>query len=80
MAALIAAARDPAFPAEIVLVVSNRPSAPGLLLAQDAGVSAVALDHRPFAGDRTAHEAAHRRGAAGGGDASWSASPVICGC
>jgi phosphoribosylglycinamide formyltransferase 1 len=58
MAALIAAARDPAFPAEIVLVVSNRPSAPGLLLAQEAGVSAVALDHRPFAGDRTAHEAA----------------------
>ena len=30
MAALIAAARDPAYPAEIVLVVSNRPDAAGL--------------------------------------------------
>jgi phosphoribosylglycinamide formyltransferase 1 len=58
MAALIAAARDPAFPAEIVLVVSNRPGAPGLSLARDAGVRTVVLDHRPFAGDRAAHEVA----------------------
>ena len=58
MAALIAAARDPDFPAEIVLVVSNRPNAPGLSLARDAGVRAIAIDHRPFAGDRAAHEAA----------------------
>lgn len=57
MAALIAAARDPAFPAEIVLVVSNRPSAPGLSLAHAAGIRTLALDHRPFAGDRAAHEA-----------------------
>ena len=40
MAALIAAARDPAYPAEIVLVMSNRPDAPGLTLARDAGVAA----------------------------------------
>jgi phosphoribosylglycinamide formyltransferase-1 len=58
MAALIAAARDPAYPAEVVLVVSNRPDAPGLALAQEAGVAAVAIDHRPFRGDRAAHEAA----------------------
>jgi phosphoribosylglycinamide formyltransferase-1 len=58
MAALIAAARDPVFPAEIVLVVANRPSAPGLALAQGAGIRTVALDHRPFAKDRAAHEAA----------------------
>ena len=58
MAALIAAARAPDFPAEIVLVVSNRPNAPGLSLAREAGVHAVAIDHRPFAGDRAAHEAA----------------------
>jgi phosphoribosylglycinamide formyltransferase-1 len=58
MAALVAAARDPAFPAEIVLVVSNRPGAPGLSLARDAGIRAIAIDHRPFAGNRTAHEAA----------------------
>jgi len=58
MAALIAAARDPAYPAEIVLVVSNRPDAPGLALALQAGVPAMAIDHRPFGGDRAAHEAA----------------------
>jgi phosphoribosylglycinamide formyltransferase 1 len=58
MAALIAATRDPDFPAEIVTVVSNRPNAPGLLLAKDAGVRAAAIDHRPFVDDRAAHEAA----------------------
>jgi phosphoribosylglycinamide formyltransferase 1 len=56
MASLIAAARDPAYPAEIVLVVSNRPDAPGLDLAREAGVPAVAIDHRRFGGNRAAHE------------------------
>jgi phosphoribosylglycinamide formyltransferase-1 len=58
MAALIAAAREPAYPADIVLVIANRPDAAGLALARDAGVAAVAIDHRPFRGDRAAHEAA----------------------
>jgi phosphoribosylglycinamide formyltransferase-1 len=58
MASLIAAARDPAFPAEIVLVISNRPLAPGLTLAEAAGIQAVSVDHRLFAGDRAAHEVA----------------------
>ncbi len=58
MAALIAAARDPRFPAEIVLAVSNRPDAAGLALAREAGVTALAIDHRPFRGNRAAHEAA----------------------
>ena len=57
MAALIAATRDPGYPAEIVLVLSNRPDAAGLALAREAGVAAVAIDHRPFRGDRAAHEA-----------------------
>ena len=30
-------------------MVSNRPDAPGLSLARDAGVPAAAIDHRPFA-------------------------------
>ena len=30
----------------------------GLALAREAGVAAVAIDHRPFRGDRAAHEAA----------------------
>src|SRR5579863_436578 len=58
MAALIAAAREPGYPAEIVLVISNRPDAAGLALAREAGVPALAVDHRPFKGDREAHEAA----------------------
>jgi formyltetrahydrofolate-dependent phosphoribosylglycinamide formyltransferase len=37
MAALIAAARDPDYPAEVVLVLSNRSDAAGLALAWDAG-------------------------------------------
>jgi phosphoribosylglycinamide formyltransferase 1 len=58
MASLIAAAHDEGYPAEVVLVVSNRPDAPGLDLARRAGVKAVAIDHRTFKGDRAAHEAA----------------------
>ena len=58
MASLIAAAREPGYPAEIVLVVSNRPEAPGLELARKADVPAIAIDHRAFRGDRAAHEAA----------------------
>lgn len=56
--ALIEAARDPAYPAEIALVVSNNPDAPGLAAARAAGVEAVAVDHRPFGKDREAHERA----------------------
>jgi phosphoribosylglycinamide formyltransferase-1 len=48
--ALTAAARDPAFAADIVLVVSNRPDAAGLAFASDAGITAVAIDHKSFAG------------------------------
>jgi phosphoribosylglycinamide formyltransferase-1 len=58
MASLIAASRDAGYPAEIVLVVSNRPDAAGLARASDAGVPVCVLDHRPFRGDRAAHEAA----------------------
>jgi phosphoribosylglycinamide formyltransferase-1 len=58
MAALIDATREPDYPAEVVLVVSNRPDAGGLALARDAGVTAASVDHRPFKGDRAAHEAA----------------------
>jgi phosphoribosylglycinamide formyltransferase 1 len=57
MAALVNAARHPGYPAEIVLVLSNRPMAPGLALARDAGIAARAIDHRPFGGDRASHEA-----------------------
>ncbi len=58
MASLLEAAADPAYPAEIALVLSNRPEAPGLARAAAAGVEALAIDHRPFGRDRAAHEAA----------------------
>jgi phosphoribosylglycinamide formyltransferase-1 len=58
MEALIAAARDSAFPAEITLVLSNRPEAPGLATARAAGVRAEVIDDRLFGRDRIAHEAA----------------------
>jgi len=56
MASLIEAARDPAYPAEIALVASNRPDAPGLDRAREAGVPTAAIDHTAFA-TRMAFEA-----------------------
>jgi formyltetrahydrofolate-dependent phosphoribosylglycinamide formyltransferase len=58
MTALIEAARAPSFPAEIVLVLSNNPDAPGLATARAQGIAARAIDHRPFGRDRAAHEVA----------------------
>jgi phosphoribosylglycinamide formyltransferase-1 len=46
--ALLAAGSEPEYPADIVLVVSNRPGAGGLSLAEDAGVAGLAMDHREF--------------------------------
>lgn len=46
MAALIEAARDPAYPAEIACVISNRPDAGGLAKARAAGVATVVVDHK----------------------------------
>jgi formyltetrahydrofolate-dependent phosphoribosylglycinamide formyltransferase len=58
MQALIAAAADPAYPASIDLVLSNRPDAAGLATAAAAGVPTLVIDHRAFPADRAAHEAA----------------------
>ncbi|MEM7426637.1 MAG: phosphoribosylglycinamide formyltransferase [Pseudomonadota bacterium] len=49
MASLIEAAMDPAYPAEISLVVSSRPAAPGLQIAAKAGLNTVGLDHKAYA-------------------------------
>lgn len=58
MAALIEAAKDIAFPAEIVLVLSNRPDAGGLATARDAGIAAEVVDHSQFNKNRPAFEQA----------------------
>lgn len=50
MRALIEAARDPAYPAEIALVLSNRPDAGGLAVARAQGIAVAVVDHKIFAG------------------------------
>jgi phosphoribosylglycinamide formyltransferase-1 len=58
MVALIEAAKDAAYPAEIVLVVSNDPTAQGLQRAEAAGIRTSIVDHRKFGKDREAFERA----------------------
>ena len=48
MAALIAAAKAPDYPAEVVLVVSSSPEAGGIAKAEAAGVPALTFDHRQY--------------------------------
>lgn len=58
MTALIEAAKAKDYPAEIVLVISNRPEATGLARARAAGVTTAIVDHTLFGKDRTAFERA----------------------
>jgi len=48
MAALINAAKAPNYPAEIRCVISNRPAAPGLAIAREAGITTFGLDHNDY--------------------------------
>ncbi len=58
MQALLEAAKAPDYPAEIVLVLSNKPEAAGLDIARGFGVTALAISAKPFGRDREAHERA----------------------
>ena len=58
MAALLAAARDPAYPAEVALVLSNKAGAAGLDRARKAGVPTAVVESRGFKGDRDGFERA----------------------
>jgi phosphoribosylglycinamide formyltransferase-1 len=58
MRALASAAERPDFPAEIAVVLSNRPDAAGLNAAASAGIPVVVVDHRPFGAAREAFEQA----------------------
>jgi phosphoribosylglycinamide formyltransferase-1 len=55
--ALIDAVAEGRVDARIAVVISNRPDAPGLVRARDAGIEALTIDHRAFA-SREAFETA----------------------
>ena len=58
MMALVEAAAAPDFPAEIALVLSNRPDAAGLDWAASRGIRTAAIDHKTYGKDREAFERA----------------------
>jgi phosphoribosylglycinamide formyltransferase-1 len=49
LASLIEAAREPGYPAEIVLVLSNKADALGLVRAKEAGIATRVISHKGFA-------------------------------
>jgi phosphoribosylglycinamide formyltransferase-1 len=61
MASLIEAAKDRRYPAEIALVISNRPDAAGLAHARKQGVATRIVDHRPHGKNRAAFESELQR-------------------
>jgi phosphoribosylglycinamide formyltransferase-1 len=68
MAALLAAAAAPNYPAEIALVLANRPDAAGLATAAAAGVATAVVDHKRFAGKPAFEDALHAAIAGAGAD------------
>jgi phosphoribosylglycinamide formyltransferase-1 len=56
MTSLIEAAKNPDYPAEIALVLSNHPDAAGLAVAAAEGIATAVVDHRVFGKDREAFE------------------------
>ena len=61
MSALIEAASAPDFPAEIVVVISNKADAGGLAKARAGGIPTSVIESRPFGRDRAAFEAVLQR-------------------
>jgi phosphoribosylglycinamide formyltransferase-1 len=57
MMALVEAARQPDYPAEIVCVVSNRSGAKGLEFASANGIETRVIDHKSFASSEAFEEA-----------------------
>ncbi len=57
--ALIDAAKHPDYPAEIVLVISNRPGAYGIERATQRGIKAMTIDHKAFENRKAFEQALH---------------------
>ncbi|HSP65024.1 MAG TPA: phosphoribosylglycinamide formyltransferase [Candidatus Deferrimicrobium sp.] len=58
LAALLDAAHDKSFPAEVVLVVSNRRECGALTIARDHGIAAMSLPVKEYGGDAQARDRA----------------------
>ncbi len=56
MQALVEACKEPDYPAEIAVVISNRPDALGIEYARHAGIPTLVIDHKAYGG-RTDFEA-----------------------
>ncbi len=67
MMSLVEAARDPNYPAEVILVISNRPEAPGIAWAAAQGLPTKVIDHKNYPNredfDAALHEALVASGA-----------------
>ncbi len=59
MMSLVAAAKAENYPAQIVVVISNRPEAPGLAWAKAHGIPALAIDHKAYPTRTEFEEAMH---------------------
>ncbi|MBO0734774.1 MAG: phosphoribosylglycinamide formyltransferase, partial [Methylocapsa sp.] len=59
MRALIERARDPSFPAEIALVLSNRPGARGLAFAKASNIPCAIVDHKDYPAREQFEQAMH---------------------
>ncbi len=59
MMALVEAARNPDFPAEIATIISNRPDAAGLAWAESRGIATLAIDHKAYARRENFEDALH---------------------
>jgi phosphoribosylglycinamide formyltransferase 1 len=57
MTALIEAAKTDGFPAEIVVVISNRADAAGLAKARGCGIPTLVIESKPYGADRAGFEA-----------------------
>ena len=60
MTALIEAAKADDYPAEIVLVISNKPEAKGLDVARSENIAAIAIDHTEFDSREAFEDALHK--------------------
>lgn len=56
--ALLAAAQNPDYPAEIAAILTNKPEAPGLAYAAEFAVPGIVIASKPYGPDREAHERA----------------------